>query len=312
MAYRKSLYRSDDAMIAGVCGGLAEYFEMDATLVRIIAVTLVLLGLGTPVLAYVIAIFVIPKKPAGQQDYVDVKPAAPTAGGAAACASAPGACYTASNSQAFDAVRPDMTASRSEARAQRRADRDVRRLTEQRGGLSKGVILGIVLVGIGLMGLLSLFVDITFWRFWPLVLVIAGVAILFSPGREGWKLERAGHGVTLITLGLVLQARMIDVIAGHTFLRLLMHLWPILLIVLGLNVIGSGMRQSSFKLLGSLVFSLALLLGAWCYGEVQAPVYLQGVGNGDLVLPIPSSPGFANEYNDAEIAMLDFLDLRPK
>jgi len=331
MAYKKSLYRSDDAMIAGICGGLAEYFDIDATLVRIIAVTLVLIGLGTPVLAYVIAIFVIPKRPVGQPEYVDVKPGAPrtqaaaagaaaaagvAAGGAvagahvqgaAACASAPGACYTTSNSQAFDALRPEMVNSDRQAREQKRAEREVRRLAEGHSGLGKGVIIGFLLVGVGILALLGRFIDITIWRFWPLVLLVAGIAILFSPGKEGWKLERAGHGVSLITVGIVLQAWMLDVFSGSTFLRLLINLWPILLVLLGLTVISNGLRQSAYKLLGSLLFSLTLLLGVWCYGEIEAPVYLQGIGNGEISVPIPSSPDFANIHSDAENAVLELF-----
>ncbi len=39
--YRK-LYRTQDALIAGVCGGLAEFFGLDASLVRIATVVLIL------------------------------------------------------------------------------------------------------------------------------------------------------------------------------------------------------------------------------------------------------------------------------
>ena len=62
----KRLFRStDDRMIAGVCGGLAVYFGVDRTLVRLVAVILaiypgaVILG----VLAYAIAWLIIPKPP---------------------------------------------------------------------------------------------------------------------------------------------------------------------------------------------------------------------------------------------------------
>jgi phage shock protein C len=65
----KKLYRSTtDKWIAGVCGGLAEYFGVDAAIVRIIAVVLLLPG-GLPgFLPYVILWVVVPKKPAGVVD----------------------------------------------------------------------------------------------------------------------------------------------------------------------------------------------------------------------------------------------------
>jgi phage shock protein C len=59
----KKLYRSrKDSMIAGVCGGIAEYFEIDSTLVRLLTILIVFLG-GVGVLAYIIAWIVIPENP---------------------------------------------------------------------------------------------------------------------------------------------------------------------------------------------------------------------------------------------------------
>lgn len=60
----KKLYRSrKDKKIAGVCGGLAEYFGIDATIIRIIAFILLLPG-GLPgFVPYVILWALIPKAP---------------------------------------------------------------------------------------------------------------------------------------------------------------------------------------------------------------------------------------------------------
>jgi phage shock protein PspC (stress-responsive transcriptional regulator) len=56
----KKLYRStSNKIIAGVCGGLADYFGLDATLIRIIWVLLVLMA-GTGILAYIIAWILMP------------------------------------------------------------------------------------------------------------------------------------------------------------------------------------------------------------------------------------------------------------
>ncbi len=61
----KKLYRSrTDKKIAGVCGGLAEYFGIDATIVRVIAVVLLIPG-GLPgLLPYLILWVVVPEEPA--------------------------------------------------------------------------------------------------------------------------------------------------------------------------------------------------------------------------------------------------------
>ena len=60
---KKKLYRSKkDHMIAGVCGGIAEYFDVDSTLVRLLTGLSVILG-GAGVVAYIIAWIIIPKNP---------------------------------------------------------------------------------------------------------------------------------------------------------------------------------------------------------------------------------------------------------
>lgn len=59
----KRLYRSTtDVMICGVCGGIAEYFDIDPTIVRLIAVVLIF-GWGSGLLAYFIGAIIIPKRP---------------------------------------------------------------------------------------------------------------------------------------------------------------------------------------------------------------------------------------------------------
>ncbi|MBC7708096.1 PspC domain-containing protein [Polaromonas sp.] len=60
----KKLYRSTtDRKIAGVCGGLAEYFGIDATIVRILFFILLLPG-GLPgFIPYVILWAIVPKAP---------------------------------------------------------------------------------------------------------------------------------------------------------------------------------------------------------------------------------------------------------
>ncbi|HQU99916.1 MAG TPA: PspC domain-containing protein [Bacteroidia bacterium] len=44
----------------GVCGGIADYFNMDVVVVRLIAVGLLLLGVGSPVIIYIIMAIVVP------------------------------------------------------------------------------------------------------------------------------------------------------------------------------------------------------------------------------------------------------------
>ena len=59
----KKLYRSrENAMLAGVCGGIGEYFDIDPTLVRLAWVVLGFCG-GVGIWAYIIAALIIPQRP---------------------------------------------------------------------------------------------------------------------------------------------------------------------------------------------------------------------------------------------------------
>ncbi len=58
----KKLYRSErDKMIAGVCGGIADYYNVDANIVRLLTVVLSLFT-GAGVVAYIVAAAILPKE----------------------------------------------------------------------------------------------------------------------------------------------------------------------------------------------------------------------------------------------------------
>ena len=59
----KKLYKSKrDKKICGVCGGLAEYFNVDTTLVRLGTAALVLF-VGGGLIAYIVAAIIMPENP---------------------------------------------------------------------------------------------------------------------------------------------------------------------------------------------------------------------------------------------------------
>lgn len=59
----KKLYRSrKDTKIAGVCGGIAEYFNVDSNIIRLLAVLTIFFG-GGGFIAYIIAWIIIPLEP---------------------------------------------------------------------------------------------------------------------------------------------------------------------------------------------------------------------------------------------------------
>ena len=59
----KRLYKSNEnKMLDGVCGGIAEYFNVDPTLIRLAWVVFCALG-GSGIIAYIIAAIIIPRNP---------------------------------------------------------------------------------------------------------------------------------------------------------------------------------------------------------------------------------------------------------
>lgn len=59
---KKRLYKIEEGKkLCGVCGGIAEYFDIDPTIVRLLWIIL-LFCVGTGFLAYIIAAIIMPKK----------------------------------------------------------------------------------------------------------------------------------------------------------------------------------------------------------------------------------------------------------
>ncbi len=59
----KKLYRSKNSMFAGVCAGLADYFSLDPTLVRVGWALLTILSVGFPgIIIYIVMMLIVPKE----------------------------------------------------------------------------------------------------------------------------------------------------------------------------------------------------------------------------------------------------------
>lgn len=68
----KKLYRSrDERMIAGVCGGLGEYFEVDPTLIRLLFVLGIFATFSSTFWLYLIMMIIVPEEVPPSQDVVE-------------------------------------------------------------------------------------------------------------------------------------------------------------------------------------------------------------------------------------------------
>ncbi len=89
-------------------------------------------------------------------------------------------------------------------------------------------------------------------RFWPLVLVTAGLGKLFWPASGGSRVT----GTILVILGLVLQLNLLD--------YLTISLWPLVLVLIGLRIAWQGLvgRQADEGGVSSTVNAIAVMAGA--------------------------------------------------
>ena len=215
------LYRSrDDRILAGVAGGLAELWDADPSLIRIVWAVLVLLTGGLALVVYIIMAIVVPEEDGGSLAGQAIgwtgtssglgTPPAPADSADPATAAGPatgpdggpvGPIYQSS----VPGVRPPPTGwvqPRADARAMRRAARAearaARRAARGWDSRSGAVIVGLVLILIGAFYLVREYLPtIDFDWFWPLVLVGLGVVVLVlairpGPGGPGGDADRSG------------------------------------------------------------------------------------------------------------------------
>ena len=63
MSDYKKLYRSKDKKLCGVCSGIADYFELDPTLIRLLWIIFTLVSCSVGLIAYLICALVMPQEP---------------------------------------------------------------------------------------------------------------------------------------------------------------------------------------------------------------------------------------------------------
>jgi len=198
--YGRPLYRSrDDRMIAGVCGGLAERYGWDPTLVRLAAVAAALVSWGGIFIAYIVAAIVIPEAPepgfASADNWYSAPwsppPNEPAAPPSPAPAEAPPAGEVAPGPLSAESTPPSAPqpsqlpqgwAAHQWAGA-RPSSYPPRIPRRSRNG---GLVVGAILVMLGVVLLFGRFFAITFAMLWPLILVAVGLVIIFGArGGDG-------------------------------------------------------------------------------------------------------------------------------
>jgi phage shock protein PspC (stress-responsive transcriptional regulator) len=162
----KRLYRSrSDRMLWGVCGGLAKYFAIDPTIVRVIFILTIFFN-GIGILAYIILAIVVPQE-------------------------------SSETREPSETVRENVTEMKETAEA---VGKELKSTFDNKGKPAESIsaqrsvtVLGIVILVIGILLLLTNVMSSVFWWFhsnyfwpifWPLLLITIGVLIIISRRRK--------------------------------------------------------------------------------------------------------------------------------
>ncbi|MDI3548690.1 MAG: phage shock protein [Halanaerobiales bacterium] len=142
----KKLYRSrEDRVIGGVCGGLADFFDIDSTWIRLGFILVVLAG-GAGILAYIIAWIVIPEEPVRSKRKAEE-----------------GEVIVEGEIDEEYADNP----------------------TDDKNYDQRQKILGFILVILGVFFLIDRWLPFFRWeRFWPLLIVVLGLSLLIKGVRK--------------------------------------------------------------------------------------------------------------------------------
>lgn len=157
MTNTKKLYRSRrDKVIGGVAGGLADYFEIDVVIIRLLFVLLVLAG-GGGVIGYIILWIVVPMEPY-YNSYTEAKPGPQPAPGADPQPE-PG------TGQPSGSPESDTSKNASEHHNARKNN--------------TSIIAGIILIVLGIVFLANHMLPwFRLYNFWPALLIIGGIFII--------------------------------------------------------------------------------------------------------------------------------------
>ena len=146
----KKLTRSEkERLLGGVCGGLAEYFGFDPTLVRLVFVLLALAG-GTGILVYIVLWIIMPRR--SQVEAREVV------------------------GENIEDIKKRLVELQGEAKAAVTGEK------AEEWKRSSGLWLGLVLVALGLLFLLSNLGMFRWWRWavlWPAILILVGLLLVW-------------------------------------------------------------------------------------------------------------------------------------
>jgi len=175
----KKLYRSrDDRMIAGVCGGLADYFNVDSSLIRI-AVLFVFLFQGVGLIAYIIAWLVMSEEPVKNEYRMPDD-------------------YYIEDEKAQDNINQEENGSKASDKKRNEDDEYEARKNKEKeyyeqyneqssksSNNNRRKLFAVIMILVGSIFLVDIWIPDLYWeKYWPLILIAAGVLMLKGDNND--------------------------------------------------------------------------------------------------------------------------------
>lgn len=166
----KKLYRSrNDRMIAGVCGGLADYFDVDSSLIRL-AVLFIFLFQGVGLIAYIIAWLVMSEEPVKNEYrmpddyYIEDK-------------KEPG-----NSDQESDQKSESDQKIKKEYDARKKKEKEYYEQYQKQdseSGNNRRKLFAFIMIIVGSIFLIDIWIPELYWeKYWPLILIASGILLL--------------------------------------------------------------------------------------------------------------------------------------
>lgn len=223
----KRVYRSRDACVGGVCAGLAERFDVDPIVVRILAVFFLIMTAGLAGIVYLVLWVRLPREDeAGSLYEVTPESAESSALGCIDCCTG------------------RMAGEKDDKQT------DVVPLVAR---LAVAVVL-VVLFLLVSTNLSPLMPGTEWWQFWPMAILILGLFLIIVPIPT--RLEMAWHctGIIVTSVGAMLLPMALGVVSWHTLPGAFALAWPLIAAGLALFALGAYRKNNALFVVGALCF----------------------------------------------------------
>ncbi len=229
--------RSRDAVLGGVCAGLADRFDLDPLVVRILAVFIVLLTFGLGAVAYLVLWVRMPLGADSEAPFeITPESAESSSFGFVDCSTGRAAsrsCSGSKNGVAFPA----------------------------RMAIALGLMLLFIIVAVNLAPMLP---GTEWWQFWPLALVIAGLCLIIIPVPTQYEGAWHALGIVVTAVAVMLLPISLDILSWETVPYAITRAWlffvpAVLLFAYGIYSKSSAlMVTASFFIVAFCVYALVM------------------------------------------------------